>query len=160
MDIKNTQISRISKRGFTLIEMLVVVAVIGILATMIIIGLNSVRQPTRDARRAADLKQIQNGLEIYYSKNTAYPAATTWIADLQTATNSKIPSDPLGGSTVYYYCVLAVSGTNQRYTLGAQLEESNSSLINSSLSSTIAACAPAAGKTCGIGTPGFYCVGN
>ena len=53
------------KKGFTLIELLVVIAIIGILASVVLASLNSARKKSRDARRVADIKQIQLALELY-----------------------------------------------------------------------------------------------
>ncbi|MBI3632517.1 MAG: prepilin-type N-terminal cleavage/methylation domain-containing protein, partial [Candidatus Vogelbacteria bacterium] len=61
------------KKGFTLIELLVVVAIIGILASVILVSLGSARAKARDARRISDVKQLQNGLELYYSTFGRYP---------------------------------------------------------------------------------------
>ena len=54
------------KRGFTLIELLVVIAIIGILASVVLASLNSARKKGRDARRVADIKQVQLALELYF----------------------------------------------------------------------------------------------
>lgn len=59
--------------GFTLIELLVVIAIIGLLSSVILASLSSARAKSRDARRAADLRQIQLALELYYDTNRAYP---------------------------------------------------------------------------------------
>ena len=64
-------------RGFTLIELLVVIAIIGILASIVLASLNIARMKGRDARRIADLKEMQNALELYYSDHNAYPVETT-----------------------------------------------------------------------------------
>ncbi|MCF7820369.1 MAG: prepilin-type N-terminal cleavage/methylation domain-containing protein, partial [Candidatus Pacebacteria bacterium] len=61
------------KKGFTLIELLVVIAIIGLLSTMSVVALNSARQKSRDAKRVADIKQIQTALELYYNDNNGYP---------------------------------------------------------------------------------------
>lgn len=64
-----------NKKGFTLIELLVVIAIIGILSTLSVIALNNARQKSRDARRVADIKQVQTALELYYNDENEYPAA-------------------------------------------------------------------------------------
>ncbi|MEI6379246.1 MAG: LamG-like jellyroll fold domain-containing protein [Candidatus Falkowbacteria bacterium] len=64
-------------KAFTLIELLVVVVIIGVLASLVMIGLNTSRSKARDAKRVADVRQIQNALEMYFSGNSAYPAYLT-----------------------------------------------------------------------------------
>jgi len=62
-------------RGFTLIELLVVIAIIGLLSTLAVVALNSARQKARDAKRVADVKQIQTALELYFNDSNSYPGA-------------------------------------------------------------------------------------
>jgi prepilin-type N-terminal cleavage/methylation domain-containing protein len=62
-----------NKRGFTLIELLVVIAIIGLLSTLSVVALNNARSRARDARRVADVKQIQTALELYYNAVNQYP---------------------------------------------------------------------------------------
>ncbi|MFY9462858.1 MAG: prepilin-type N-terminal cleavage/methylation domain-containing protein [Candidatus Sungiibacteriota bacterium] len=59
--------------GFTLIELLVVISIIGLLSSIVLTSVNSARAKARDARRIADLKQIQTALEFYYDTNGQYP---------------------------------------------------------------------------------------
>ena len=65
------------KKGFTLIELLVVIAIIGLLATISVVALNNARARARDARRVADIKQIQTALELYLNNFGEYPSAVT-----------------------------------------------------------------------------------
>lgn len=60
------------QRGFTLIEILVVVAIIGILAGIIVANLDTVRR-SRDSQRISDLLKIQTALEQYKADNGSYP---------------------------------------------------------------------------------------
>src|SRR3989344_2966865 len=66
--------------GFTLIELLVVIAIIGLLASIVLASLNTARRKSRDARRLADIKQIQVALELYFDAKGEYPDATANLA--------------------------------------------------------------------------------
>src|SRR3989338_10852509 len=60
---------RIKPAGFTLIEVLVVISIIGFISTAAITMLNSARIKARDAKVASDVKQIITGLELYKDSN-------------------------------------------------------------------------------------------
>lgn len=64
------------KKGFTLVELLIVMAIIAILATLIVGGFRSSQMRGRDAQRKGDLKQLANAIEIFYSDYNAYPPAS------------------------------------------------------------------------------------
>ena len=61
------------KKGFTLIELLVVIAIIGILATLAVVALQQARKNARDAKRIADVRQMQTALELFFNDNQYYP---------------------------------------------------------------------------------------
>lgn len=63
------------KKGFTLVELLVVVAIIGLLSTLAVVALGSARGKARDAKRLSDIKQVQTALELFYNDNNGYPVA-------------------------------------------------------------------------------------
>ena len=60
-------------RGFTLVELLVVVAIIGLLATLSVLALGSARVRARDAKRLSDIKTVQTALELYHNDQGRYP---------------------------------------------------------------------------------------
>lgn len=62
-----------TQQGFTLIELLVVIAIIGLLSTLAVVALNSARQRSRDAKRVADIRQVQTALELGFSEASVYP---------------------------------------------------------------------------------------
>ncbi len=64
-----------NQRGFTLIELLVVIAIIGLLASVVLLALNSARSKSRDAKRAADIRQIMTALELYFNDCGSYPSS-------------------------------------------------------------------------------------
>ena len=118
--------------GFTLIEMLIVVAIIAVLASIFLVGLSGFRGAANDSRRLSDLQKVQSYLELYYNKNGSYPAAATW-ADLGTILGSAsigvnvIPSDPVSGQN-YYYIYNPITNP-QQYVMAAILSDAKSKSV-------------------------------
>lgn len=167
---KATFASRVSKsNGFTLIEILIVVAIISILASTILVGLGPAREAARDTRRIADLREVQNGLELFFNRCTYYPTSAipapstpgqpcppsapgivnlSW-SDLQNVLIQSnlgidtVPNDPTIGQDYFY-------GTDgNKYILGASLEDANNQALQNSFHGT------AYGVDCSIPV---YCV--
>ena len=59
--------------GFTLVELLIVIAIIGILASIVLVSLSSARTKARDTKRIQEISQIQSALELYYAQYGYYP---------------------------------------------------------------------------------------
>ncbi|MBX9765430.1 type II secretion system GspH family protein [Patescibacteria group bacterium] len=117
-----------SVRGFTLIEVMVVVAVIGLLSSVILASLAYAGQRGRDAKRVQDMKQLQSALELYASDNGGkYPLVpTSFVWELGSSLAPKyipqLPEDPTrtGGNRYRYY---TVNGTNaSSYSMVVNLE--------------------------------------
>lgn len=66
-------------KGFTLVELLVAVGIIGVLASVSVVSVNSVRAKGRDAKRVSEVKQMQTALEAYFSNSASasYPVLGT-----------------------------------------------------------------------------------
>jgi prepilin-type N-terminal cleavage/methylation domain-containing protein len=61
------------RTGFTIVELLIVIVVIGILAAISIVAFNGVQARSRDARRVSDLNNIAKALEAQFAINGEYP---------------------------------------------------------------------------------------
>ncbi len=129
--------------GFTLIEPLVVIAIISILASTVIIGLSSTRRLARDSRRIADVRQIQSALELYFNKCFVYPGGAIGATAPPECNGvgipghmvvnpawgiAKIPADPSSGAA-YDYCH---DPDASQYALHAALEDAGNSALRQS----------------------------
>ncbi|MCX6740274.1 MAG: prepilin-type N-terminal cleavage/methylation domain-containing protein [Candidatus Parcubacteria bacterium] len=68
-----------SQRGFSLIELLIVIAIIILLGIISVVALNDQRGKARDAKRISDIRQVRTALEFYYSDENEYPVTITPI---------------------------------------------------------------------------------
>ncbi len=129
------------KSGFTLIELLVVIAIIGILSSVVLASLNSARQKSRDARRVADIKQLQLALELYFDADPDNDGAHEYPATLAAVRTegyiASIPVDPQSGSA-YAYCIN--SGATD-YHAGAVIEDTDSAALDSDVDEASDGCA-------------------
>jgi len=113
------------KKAFTLVELLVVVAILGILGTVVIIRFTGTQSTARDTRRQSDLRQYQNALEVYANRsNSLYPIQTaavnvTTLCGTLNLTNC--PDDPQATNSYRYQST--AGGLN--YVLWSRLERPN-----------------------------------
>lgn len=71
-----------NQKGFTLVELVVVIAIIGILAGIAVPRFLDATASARGAKIVADMRTIQSAEMIYYAKNAKYPTAQNDFADL------------------------------------------------------------------------------
>lgn len=116
----------IFNEGFTLVELLVVISIIGVLLALSLSAFSSTKKSARDGKRKADLEQIRSALEIYRTDCKTYPAAVSFGNPLTGAetpclTNiymAEVPKDSLTPTYDYRY-----NGISQNsYALCAYLE--------------------------------------
>jgi type II secretion system protein G len=129
------------RRGFTLVELLIVLAIIGILSTITFNTLQHQRMKARDAKRKADFDALRKSLELYYTSHEQYPVQDSGFICIEGTTPeatafqvsmedyiSYIPEDPKfgqnypsGTSSCYYY---ATEGNGQDFKIRTVLESS------------------------------------
>ncbi|MFH0749863.1 MAG: prepilin-type N-terminal cleavage/methylation domain-containing protein [Candidatus Gottesmanbacteria bacterium] len=92
------------KRGFSLIELLIVIAIIAILTAIATASYSTMQKKARDNRRISDMKAIQNGFEQYFADNTSsYPVSLPCFLGVTYFPND-FPTDPKPGWSYSYYC--------------------------------------------------------
>ncbi len=65
------------RTGFTLIEILVVISIIGILSSIVLASVNQSHAKARDAQLIAGVDALKKALELYYNENSRYPASVS-----------------------------------------------------------------------------------
>lgn len=73
-------------QGFTIVELLIVIVVIGILALLVVTTYGGIQQKARNSKRSADIGTIQTQLEAFYQDKGHYPSRTDmndddWLDD-------------------------------------------------------------------------------
>jgi len=130
------------RNGFTLLELLVVISIIGILIAMGAAAFSTAQSKGRDAKRRADAKAVQNAFEQYYSLN-GYSYGTCAAMGTTTYLQGGMPTDPRNSGSYVYACT---DSAPDSYCFCTRLESSGSG--NSG-----ADCAYAAGGD-------YFCVSN
>ena len=153
------------RKGFTLIEILIVVAIIAILASVVLIGLGPTQQSGRDARRLSDLHEAQNAIELYFQKcgfypgdingsgatatcsaniTEDYPTMSAMIPNAGIGINNALSVDPTNSGVYEYF--YATNGST--YVLGATLENANNAVFNGYNNPLAASGVTLTGHTC------------
>jgi type II secretion system protein G len=136
------------KKGFTLIEIMVVIVILGVLITMISGSFVASQKKSRDLKRKSDIVQISKALEIYYNDQGQYPAGSNdgviigcddpttptncgWDEIWSTSTTpetiymGKLPKDPSTTQTYFY----TTDATGSLYKIYARLENTDDGSI-------------------------------
>jgi len=98
-----------NKKGFTLIEVLVAIAIVGVLSGFVVVQMNNSANATKDTKRKADIELIRNALISYRSENYSNaPVEDCYIGECTTLPSSlepflaTLPTDPDSGSKYRY----------------------------------------------------------
>ena len=132
------------EKGFTLIEMLVVIAIVGLLSSVVVVGLGGAREKARDARRLADLRSLQNQVELAYQTSTGYPSVSGGGSTVINMTDPNLTPDTGPQNDDYYYYATTTGGLTLTYQFGACLEGPK----------------PAGGVTCATTFSAITCTGK
>lgn len=137
--------ARIRQSGFTLLELLVVISLIGLLVSIGAVSYTSGQKKTRDARRKGDMKAVQNGFEQFYAENLRYPKTSGEGGEVVVG---GLPSDPKNtGIYVYTFGYDATAGIS--YCACGLLESDAGN-----------ATGLPAGSNCNWGLGQYFCVSN
>ena len=71
-----TSLKKTASRGFTIVELLIVIVVIGILAGLVIVTYSGIQKKARDTERKTDINALHGQLEAYQAQNGKYPTLT------------------------------------------------------------------------------------
>ena len=143
------------KKGFTLLELLIVIAIIGVLATIIIINYSAAQAKARDNKRKVDLSAMQGSLELVYADEKQYipkevsastdnpvscitsgfltgdsSDSTSWgcVENIYSKYISSLPLDPSNKQADGLYYVIYSSNPFDNYLIGAVMETKNGNL--------------------------------
>jgi prepilin-type N-terminal cleavage/methylation domain-containing protein len=111
-------------KGFTIVEVLVVIGIIAILTVIIFPSISNIRAKNRDAEKVADISAIQLGLSLYKNQqNGEYPKTLQALLDAKYITEDSFKT-PAGEEYIYVPLTRDTSGQIKctYYHLGVQLE--------------------------------------
>lgn len=114
--------------GFTLLELLIVIIVVGLLALVIIPNLLSGPARARDSQRKADMRTIKTALESYYNDNNSYPTSLQVLTEGTTPYLKSLPTDP---KTKQMYVYTTTGNPPSNFLLKVTLESSGDKDVKS-----------------------------
>jgi general secretion pathway protein G len=135
-------------KGFSLIELMVVVSIMAILMAVGAVSYTTAQKKGRDAKRRTDMKAVQNGFEQYYSLNNTYVTPCTDMATPQFLPGG-LPVDPKPGQAYTVACTAVGGGPEaDTYCACARLENESGNSSDQNCSYT------------NVGNRPYFCVNN
>ena len=131
--------------GFTILELMMSIAIIAILTSVILVTISGIKERGRDVRRLSDVNEIQKALNLYFSSHNVFPVFPVEVkltgedAFSELLKNegfiSKAPTDPMPSYGAYTY-QSNTGGTN--YFLGFCMETDTVSRYTKGCTNTVA----------------------
>lgn len=128
----NTEESRRRQAGFSLVELMVVVFIMGLLATLIIVNVAPVGDRSRVTKAKADISNLENALEQYSLDLYTYPSTDQGLAALSSPPPGidttlyrpggyirRVQNDPWGNPYQYAFPGVRSGGRFDVYSFGA-----------------------------------------
>ena len=128
-------------RGFTIVELLIVIVVIGILAALVIVTYAGIQKRARDTERKTDVKGIQGQLEAYWADNAKYPTLanmndTTFRSDFFKGLPAEAFADPKNAAS-QQLCAATASNCYGFAVIPAACDNATTSCDNYILTATL-----------------------
>ncbi|MCL4397480.1 type II secretion system GspH family protein [Patescibacteria group bacterium] len=114
------------KKGFTLVELMVVIVVISILATIGVVSFTRVQKQARDSKRKSELTAIQTALLAFFTERRAYPDG---LSELVPDYISSVPAAPKGATGTNLDYTYVVDSTHFKYALCVDLETAGAGMM-------------------------------
>jgi prepilin-type N-terminal cleavage/methylation domain-containing protein len=111
----------LGNRGFTIVELLIVIVVIGILALLVITTYSGIQAKARNSKRQTDIQAVQTQLEAFFSENGYYPSYANlndsdWVKTNLKSLDVNALIDPSSGSSAATLAnVNTAGGTAKKY---------------------------------------------
>ena len=117
------------KKGFTLVELMIVITVIAILSTIAVVSFTRVQKQARDTKRKSDIRALATALQAYYTEKNQYVVQTPDEANVTVLGTALVPTyipvmpvAPAGATGSYKVYTYISDSDGFKYALCVDLE--------------------------------------